>query len=111
MKRATNIAAALCLGVIAAAHVRAAEPAAFTQGTPVVVVGQVSSPPKGELNEQKMQVAVGPNRTDYTLHFRKAELIGLTGQKIDEDGFDNKQWVRAEGRVMGDPRRIEVHRV
>lgn len=82
------------------------------EGTPVVVVGQVSSPPKGELNEQKMQVAVGRSRTDYTLHFGDAYVLkGPNGEEIDEDAFDDGQWVRAEGRVMDDSRRIKVSRV
>jgi hypothetical protein len=84
---------------------------AMSEGTPVVVVGVVSSPPKGALNEQKMQVAVGPSRTDYTLHFSNAVLIGPNGQKIDEDGLDDGQWVRATGMVMDDPRRIKVSQV
>jgi len=83
----------------------------FTRGTPVVVVGRITSSPAGVIGEQKMQVAIGPEKTDYTLHFRKAELTGLRGQKIDEDGLDDGMWVRAEGRVMDNPRRIEVTRV
>jgi hypothetical protein len=83
----------------------------LSQGARVVLVGQVSSPPKGEINEQKMQVAVGSERIDYTLHFRNAQLFGLQGQKIDEDGLDDGQWVRAEGAMMDDPRRVQVSRV
>lgn len=86
-------------------------PGMFREGTRVAVVGRVSSPPKGALEEKKMQVAVGPQKTDYTLHFSDAQLVGLAGQKIDEDGFDDGQWVRAEGRIMDDPRRIKVDRV
>ncbi len=82
------------------------------EGTPVVVVGQISSPPKGTLNEQKMQIAVGRSRTDYTLHFGDAYVLkGPNGEKVDEDGFDDGQWVRAEGRVMDDPRRVMVSRI
>lgn len=88
-----------------------ATPAMFREGRRVAVVGRVSSPPKGALDEKKMQVAVGPAKTDYTLHFADAQLIGLAGQKIDEDGFDDGQWVRAEGTVMDDSRRIKVDRV
>jgi hypothetical protein len=86
-------------------------PASFGQGTGVVVVGRISSEPKRALKEQKMQVAVGPNNTDYTLHFGDAQLYGLNGQKIEYDDFDDGQWVRAEGTVMDDPRRIKVSRV
>ncbi len=90
---------------------RDASPTGLAMGTAVVMVGRVSSPPKGELEEKKMQVAVGPDRTDYTLHFRDAQLVGLHGQKIDEDGFNDGQWVRAEGTVMDDSRRIKATRV
>ncbi|MGV3721054.1 MAG: hypothetical protein ACO1SX_09105 [Actinomycetota bacterium] len=83
----------------------------FAKDTPVVVVGRISSPPSGAINERKMQVAIGPAKTDYTLHFRKATVLGLRGQKLDEDGLDDGMWVRAEGRMMGDPRRVEVTRV
>jgi hypothetical protein len=101
----------LALGFLSPVRADDKKPAAFTQGTQVVVVGRITSPPKGELNEHKMQVAIGPEKKDYTLHFRKAEVLGLHGQKLDEDGLDDGQWVRAEGRVMDDPRRIEVTRV
>ncbi|MFN3652952.1 MAG: OB-fold nucleic acid binding domain-containing protein [Armatimonadota bacterium] len=84
---------------------------AFAENTPVTVVGRISSPPKGELNEQKMQVAVGPQDTDYTLHFSDATILGMNGQTLDEDGLDDGMWVRAEGRVMDDARRIKVTRV
>lgn len=81
------------------------------EGTPVVIIGQVSSPPKGELDEQKMQVALGPQKVDYTLHISRASVLkGPNGEEIDEDAFDDGQWVRAEGRIMDDPRRIMVSR-
>lgn len=83
----------------------------LSEGTPVVVVGKVSSPPKGAVNEKKMQVAVGPAKTDYTLHFSDANVVGFYGEKLDEDGLDDKMWVRAVGTVMDDPRRIKVTRV
>src|SRR5437764_15442868 len=47
--------------------------ALLREGQQVVVVGEVSSAPKkiaGVKEEQKMQVAVGPTRTDYTLHVK-----------------------------------------
>ncbi|MGV3721527.1 MAG: hypothetical protein ACO1SX_11515 [Actinomycetota bacterium] len=81
------------------------------EGTPVVIVGRVSSPPSGAIGEQKMQVALGPSRVDYTLHFGDASVLkGPNGEEIDEDAFDDGQWVRAEGRIMDDPRRIMVSR-
>lgn len=100
------ICAVLALGLVG--PVRAA---GFEKNTPVVVVGRISSPPKGELNEKKMQVAIGPEKTDYTLHFRKATVLGLRGQKLDEDGLDDGMWIRAEGKMMSDPRRVEVTRI
>lgn len=111
MQRTIPLLCAAVLGLLSPARAEEKKPAAFTQGTQVVVVGRITSPPKGELNEKKMQVAIGPDKTDYTLHFRKAEIFGLRGQKLDEDGLDDGQWVRAEGRMMSDPRRIEVTRV
>jgi hypothetical protein len=102
------LAAATSIGSFAIA---APETPKFTQGTRVVVVGEITSPPKGELNEKKMQIGIGPQKRDYTLHFSDAQLFGLDGRKIDEDGFNNRQWVRAEGTVMDDPRRIKVDRV
>jgi hypothetical protein len=75
------------------------------------VVGRITSPPKGAINEKKMQVAIGQDKSDYTLHFRKAEVTGLRGQNIDEDGLDDGMWVRAEGKMMDDPRRVEVTRI
>jgi len=104
------ICAAVALSVLSPA--RAADTkAGFAKNTPVVVVGRISSPPSGAVNERKMQVAIGPEKTDYTLHFRKATVLGLRGQKLDEDGLDDGMWVRAQGRMMGDPRRVEVTHV
>jgi hypothetical protein len=109
MKRVLPIAftlsAVLLLGVAPPAA------AALPDGTPVVVVGQISSPPRGAINEQKMQVAVGYSRSDYTLHFRDAVVKGPYGERWDEDPLDEGQWVRAEGYVMDDPRRIKVTRM
>ena len=81
------------------------------EGTPVVVVGQISSPPTGALNEQKAQISLGPGQVDYTLHFGDALMKGPQGQEIDEDALDDGQWVRAEGRIMNDTRRIKVSRL
>ena len=111
MKQMTALAAAFAVLLALPAVAKHGRSSGLSQGAQVVLVGQVSSPPKGAINEQKMQVAVGPERTDYTLHFRGAQLIGLQGQKIDEDGFNDGQWVRAEGTLMDDPRRIRVSRV
>jgi len=111
MKQVLTLAALMVAALVSPTQAKEKRNAAFPKGTPVVVVGPITSPPKGELNEQKMQVGIGPERADYTLHFRDARLLGLHGEKIDEDGFDSRQWVRAEGTVMGNPRRIKVSRV
>lgn len=87
----------------------AAAASTFSQGTPVVVVGEVTSEPKAV--EEKMQVGVGPAKTDYTLHLSDARMFNYHGQNVDEDHFEEKMWIRAEGRVMDDPRRIKVERV
>jgi len=115
--RATTVllGAAFTLSAISASVAHAERTERHTrlpEGTPVVIVGRISSPPKGELNEQKMQVALGRRKVDYTLHFGDAYVLkGPNGEKIDEDAFDDGQWVRAEGRIMNDPRRIKVSRV
>ena len=83
----------------------------FRQGQQVVVVGEISSSPKkiaGVKEESKMQVAIGPGKSDYTLHLKGASLIGANGQKIEENDLVDKMWVRAEGSVTEDPRRIQV---
>jgi hypothetical protein len=110
MKKAATLACMLALAVAAAAQVQA-KPVEFSEGTPLVLIGKVTSPPKGVVGEKKMQVAVGPGKTDYTIHFRKASTYGLNGQKIDEDGFNDGQWVRVEGKAMKDGRRIDAARV
>lgn len=104
------VCAAAVLGLLTPARAEN-KGSGFVKNTPVVVVGRISSPPSGAINERKMQVEIGPAKTDYTLHFRKATVLGLRGQKLDEDGLDDGQWVRAEGKMMGDPRRVEVSRI
>jgi hypothetical protein len=86
----------------------------FREGQQVVVVGEITSSPKkvaGVKEERKMQVAVGPAKTDYTLHLDGAELIGASGQKIEDNDLVDKMWVRAMGTVMDDPRRIKATRL
>lgn len=100
----------LLLATAAAAMPRAPEPP-FVKGTPVVVIGKVTSPPKTRLGEQKLQVAVGPEHSDYTLHFFRAQVLGLDGRPLEEGGFHHRMWLRAEGVVMNDPRRIKVSRL
>jgi hypothetical protein len=93
---------------------QAAEPpriSGFAQGTAVVVVGEITSQPKSTAGEEKMQVGIGPAKTDFTLHLKDAKLYGLNGSTIGADDLDDKMWVRAEGTVMDDPRRIKVTRL
>lgn len=101
---------AFLLVITAGARLRGTEPR-FVKGTPVVVVGEVTSPPKTRLGEQKLQVAVGPEHTDYTLHFFGAQVLGLNGRPLSEGRFGHGMWLRAEGSVMSDPRRIKVSRL
>lgn len=86
----------------------------WSEGQRVVLIGEVSSSPKklaGVQEETKMQAAVGPGKTDYTLHLAGAKLFGDNGRQIEENDLVNRMWVRAEGIVMDDPRRIHVTRL
>jgi hypothetical protein len=83
----------------------------FTEGTAVVVVGEITSQPKDAVNERKMQVGVGPGKTDVTLHLSDAKLYNYEGAPVGESRLDTKMWVRAEGTVMDDPRRVKVTRL
>jgi len=119
MNRAVPFALALTVGLFAApvprAHAAPTTPAGltFTEGTRVIVVGEITSQPRdiGGKGEEKMQVAIGPERTDHTLHLRNATLIGPGGQKLGADDLKDKTWVRAEGILMKDARRVEVTRL
>ncbi|HEU4751810.1 MAG TPA: hypothetical protein VFU47_01800 [Armatimonadota bacterium] len=86
-------------------------PEPLQEGTPVVIVGQISSTPGDVFGTHKMQVVVGETQRDYTLHFRDAVMKGPAGEKWTRGDFDAGQWVRAEGRVMEDPRRVWVDRL
>lgn len=85
----------------------------FPRGTYVVLIGRISSQPRDVAfaHEEKMQVAVGRDRTDFTLHLDGADLRGLQGEEIGVSDLRDKMWVRAEGTVMGDSRRIQVTRL
>ena len=85
-------------------------PEPLQEGTPVVIVGQVSHMP-GTFGGRKVQVEVGQTRRDYTLHYRDAVIKGPSGESWGRDDIDHGQWVRAEGRVMNDPRRVWVERL
>jgi hypothetical protein len=108
--QATKNAPAQAAGARAA--VQAVQPVPrFAEGTPVVIVGEVTSQPKDAVNERKMQVAIGPAKMDFTLHLSDAKLYSYHGSSIDENQLANKMWVRAEGKVMDDPRRVKVTRL
>jgi len=101
------------IAVLGAAYGTAAfekTPEPFKEGSPVVIVGEVSSQPRDVTfaTEKKMQVAVGQQRVDHTLHLKDARLVGMNGEKISIDDFQDKMWVRAEGHLMNDARRIHV---
>jgi len=83
----------------------------LAENTPVVVVGEITSEPKSIVSENKMQVAVGPAKTDYTLHLSDAKMYDNYGAVIKPDKLAGKMWVRAEGSIMNDPRRIKVSRL
>jgi hypothetical protein len=82
----------------------------YRPGDRVVVVAPISSQPRnaGVVAEKKMQVAIGRQRTDYTLHLEGARMMGLDGAALSPRDLRDRMWVRAEGRVMQDARRIEV---
>jgi len=110
MRRILPWVTAILLSLSSVAQARERAPA-FPQGTAVLVVGEVTSPPKTRLGEQKMQVAVGLEHTDYTLHFFGAQVLGVNGRPLDEGDFHHGMWVRAEGRIMNDSRRVKVGRL
>jgi hypothetical protein len=85
----------------------------FAEGTPVVIVGRISSQPRNVAfaHEKKMQVSVGPRAVDFTLHLDDAKIIGPNGHEARISDIQDKWWVRAEGRVMDDSRRIDVTRM
>jgi hypothetical protein len=45
---------------------------------------------------------------NFTLHLRDAQLYNLFGAKVGTDDLEDRMWVRAEGTMMNDPRRIHV---
>ena len=113
MHRTLALAVAVSAGLLTSAEARPAKQRAFAPGTPVVVVGSVTSQPRnaGVVVENKMQVGVGPAKRDYTLHLKDAELVDYQGRKVETSSLKDKMWVRAEGKVMDDARRISVSRL
>jgi hypothetical protein len=110
MRRSLPWIAAVIVSLSGLAQARERTPA-FPRDTAVLVVGEVTSPPKTRLGEQKLQVAIGPEHTDYTLHFFGAQVLGVNGRPLDEGDFRHGMWIRAEGRIMNDPRRVKVSRL
>ena len=85
----------------------------YPEHTRVLIVGRISSQPRNVLfaHEQKMQVSVGPRRMDYTLHLKHARITGPNGGVAQVSDLRDRWWIRAEGRVMDDPQRIQVARL
>lgn len=112
MKQAMPMVFALAVGLAGSAQARHTQAAPFKQGTPVVIVGQVTSAPKkvAGVVQKHFQIALGPTKADtYTLHINDAALTGLNGEKFAPSDLDDKQWVRAQGTIMDDPHRIKVN--
>jgi hypothetical protein len=79
------------------------------EGTAVMLVGRISSEPD---STEKMQVSLGPRQVAYSLHLSRASVLsGPKGHPLSADDFHHGQWVRAEGRIMNDTRRIMVSRI
>jgi hypothetical protein len=106
-------AAALTFGFTAGTAARADQARPFTEGTPVVIVGEISSQPKNArfAHESKLQVAVGPNKKDHTLHIKDAKIFNANGLELAKSDLVDKMWIRAEGTVMDDARRIKITRM
>jgi len=81
------------------------------EGTPVIMVAEISSQPNDLKQEKKMQVKVGTEQTAYTLHLSDAVIRDVNGKTMDTNDLVDKMWVRAEGYTMDDPRRIHVTRL
>jgi hypothetical protein len=116
MQRSFAFTVTLALGLLGpGSHAAGADPAVrqFPETTPVVIVGRISSQPRnaGFAHEKKMQVSVGQDATDYTLHLKGARIIGPNGHEARVSDLQDKWWVRAEGSVMSDPRRIQAYTV
>jgi len=112
MKRLLPLALAL-LGTLLLTTVARAQARFVDEGTPVVIVGRVVSQPRnaGLIHEHKMQVAVGPEKTEYTLHMKDARFFSNTGEEYHVSDMRDRMWVRAEGTAMNDPQRVKVDRL
>jgi hypothetical protein len=104
----------LVAGLTACALAQAEIAQSLPAGTPVVIVGEISSHPKdfGFVVQDKMQIEVGPEKTDYTLHLGGAKMFdATTGEKMAKSGLRDKWWVRAEGVFRPEPGRIQVKKL
>jgi hypothetical protein len=111
MKRILTVVTLVTLGLAAAALAQTTQPIVFAKGTPVVIVGEISSRPHAVAvvsRESRMQVDVGQDKTPFTLHIRSAQMNDIDGRKIAKSDLHTHWWVRAEGTVMDDARRIKV---
>jgi hypothetical protein len=114
MKLTLTLMLGLVLGLAGTAQAHHHRTGLRTPGTPVVIVGQVTSAPHKVAGavQKRFQIALGPNRGDvYTLHIGDADMVGLGGEKFAASDLDDKQWVRAEGTLMDNPHRIKVSRL
>jgi len=113
MKRLMPLAVTALIATAMPAQARSHAKHAQHEGMAVVIVGEVSSQPRdfGFAREKKMQVSAGPGATEYSLHLRGAQLADASGQKRGVSDLKDKMWVRAEGRLMSDPRRIKISRL
>ena len=112
MKRLLSLATVLLLGLAGSSQARHGSTGLWKEGTPVAIVGQITSPPKLSVGEKKFQISLGPKKSDqYTLHFHNADMTGLEGGKIAVSDLKDKDWVRAQGSIMNDPHRIKVEQL
>jgi hypothetical protein len=103
--------AAAVAAVLAATTACSAKPrhTRLPEGTPVMLVGRISSEPD---SGEKMQVSLGPDQIAYSLHLSRASVLkGPNGGLLNRGDFRHGQWIRAEGRIMNDTRRIMVSRI
>jgi hypothetical protein len=100
---------ALTLTIAGALPAAASGGSMSAKGTPVVIVGEITSQPKdfGFVHEKKLQVSTSPSMGDHTLHLRGAMVQDYFGRERGISDLHDKMWVRAEGKVIGN-KRIKV---
>jgi hypothetical protein len=107
MSRIWLLTLALAAGPVAAGEARKTTGEQFPQGTRVIVVGPITRVANGG----GVAVRIGPDRRDFALHLKNARLLGHEGNRIKSKALKDNTWVRAEGQVMDNPRRIRVDRL